>query len=312
MNPASLRQLILEKIPEGSVIPRHTDTEHLYEVVPAGNKIYKSVTTRLQVLKDEGLMNYKMNRALEYVFANFHKINGDTIMDIIANAKEVPGGILKDAGDIGTRIHKYREDYFNQWIKDGVRPPDSTLFIPASDPDVRAVSGMRALQDFVIKENYIPIICEKLVYDTEYEVAGTLDDIGLIGTVNRSGDQGCEHQMMSPAKDHKHVYIQKCLHCDRKVSYVLALPDLKTSNQFKDHYFFQVAMYYMMFKKLTGLRPKRCFILKVSKEDGTYKIEELFMINRLVAYAKSMLKVNEALDFIRGLRKDNQKVVLSI
>ena len=71
-------------------------------------------------------------------------------------------------------------------------------------------------------------------------------------------------------------------------------------------------MYYMMFKKLTGLRPKRCFILKVSKEDGTYKIEELFMINRLVAYAKSMLKVNEALDFIRGLRKDNQKVVLSI
>jgi len=67
-----------------------------------------------------------------------------------------------------------------------------------------------------------------------------------------------------------------------------------------------------MFRKLTDLRPERCFILKLSKEDGTYKIEDLKKPGILVRYAKSMLKTNEGIEFIKSLRKDNQKKVLTI
>jgi len=315
MNPASIREIIEQKIPDGAVIPRHTDREHLYEIVPAGGKIYKSVTTRLQVLKDESLLNYKMNRALDYIFAHYSKFTDANIMEHIDNASKVSGGILNDAGDIGRRIHEYREAYFEAWIHEGKRPNSALAFIPAVEVDPRATSGMRALEKFVDENDYIPVAVEKKVYSMPErgkngwnpEVAGTLDDIGLMRKSIRSGDPACLHETMADAKG-----IYRCLKCELKYTYELVLMDLKTSNQFKDHYFFQVAMYYWMFVRLTGLKPKRCFILKVSKEDGSYKIEELFQIAKLVRYAKHMLRTNEALDFIRSVRKDNQKNVLVI
>ena len=304
--PASYRKLILEKIPEGSIVPRHTKDGHFYEVVPAG-KVFTSVTTKLQVLKDESLTNYKMNRALDYVFANYKKISDETVMEILSVAKEQSGIILRDAGDIGTAIHQYRENYFNDWIKGGIRPADARTYIPEFQTDPRAISGMRALEKFVKEKGYTPIVSEQLVYDTKFEVAGTLDDVGLMRKEIRPPSPGCECQVMTDWKG-----ITRCFKCDWKYKEELVLMDLKTSNQFKDHYFFQVAMYFMMFIQLTGLKPKRCFILKVSKEDGTYKIEELKQFGKLVRYAKNMLKVNEALDFIRSVRKDNQRVVISI
>ena len=64
-----------------------------------------------------------------------------------------------------------------------------------------------------------------------------------------------------------------------------------------------------MFVQLTGLRPQRCFILKVSKEDGTYKIEDLKKPARIAQYALALLKTDEGVEFIKGLRKDNQRSV---
>ena len=306
MNAQAYREIIRSKIPEGTVIPRHTDWQHLYEVVPVG-RIFKSVTTRLQVLKDESLINYKMNRALDYIFANYSQFNDANIMEHIDIASKQSGIILEDAGDIGTAIHGYREDYFNKWIEIGARPKNALDFVPPEQEDVRATSAMRGLQNFCIDKDYIPVITEQLVYDVEHEVAGTLDDVGLMRVVKREGDPGCKHEIIVDPK-----FAHRCLLCDRKYVYELVLMDLKTSNQFKDHYFFQVALYYMMFVKLTGLKPKRCFILKVSKEDGSYKIEELYQIGTLVRYAKAMLRTNQGLDFIRSVRKDNQRDVLKI
>src|SRR3990167_6243518 len=108
---------------------------------------------------------------------------------------------------------------------------------------------MRALQVFCIKENYIPIATELYVYSDKYNIAGTLDDVGMMP--------------------------------DKNGKMQLVLMDLKTSNQFKDSYFLQVTLYWYMFKKLTGLIPKRNFILKLNKEDGTYKIEDILRIGKI-------------------------------
>lgn len=320
-DPIAIRARIAEVLPEGKVIPRHNQFGHFYEVRDAhqvgepledslGNPnilgpVYPSVTGKLQILKDEGISDYKMNRALDYLFANFSKLTEDNLMEHIDAASKVSGGILMDAGDIGTRCHDYREAVFRSWIETGVRPEDFTTFIPPEDVDVRATSAMRALQKFCIKEGYVPVACELLMYSHKLKTAGTLDDIGLMEKVIREGRADCPHPgQLTTAKG-----VIRCVACDRKTELKLVLMDLKTSNQFKNHYFFQVALYYWMFVQLTGIRPEICFILKVSKEDGTYKIEDLKKPARIATYALHLLKTDEGVEFIKGLRKDNQRSV---
>lgn len=286
-----LREIIARKMPAGLCVPEHTDKGHFYRIrttVPVFmstgipietstdvGELYSSVTTKLQVLKDEGLMNYKMNRALDYVFANWKNINSENLQIELERASKTSADILEDAGDVGTIIHDCREKYFREWIETGNRPDGATKFIPLEHYDIRIVSALRALVKFVDENNYQPVASELLVWSHKLKVAGTLDDIGLMNG--------------------KPV-----------------LMDIKSSNQFKDHYFFQVALYFEMFRKLTGIKLDRCFILKLSKEDGTYKIEDLYRPCRIAQYAGHMLKTWEGLEFIRSLRKDNQKIVIKL
>lgn len=309
-----IRETILLKLPEGKVIPRHTEKEHFYEIkefVGSENKgpIYPSVTGKLQILKDPSLINYKMNRSLDYVFAHFKEFTDANIMEQMDIASKVSGGILEDAGDIGTRIHDLREKIFKEWIKIGVRPNDFVSFIPKGEEDVRTISALRALEKFCIERDYIPLVSELYVYSHKFKVAGSLDDIGLIKKVLvESLDKDCLHD----SNIMEHGGKMTCLRCGLQYKYELCLLDVKTSNQLKDHYFFQVALYGWMFKELTGLKPSRQFILKLSKEDGTYKIEDLKKPSALARYSKHMLKTNEGIEFIKTLRKDNQKVVAPV
>lgn len=323
-NPQTIKARIAEVLPPGRVVPRHNDDGHFYEVIDGKFEvppIYPSVTGKLQVLKDESISNFKMNRAIEYFFKNIKDINADNIMEHLDKAANVSGGILADAGDIGSRVHDYRERIFKDWLSKGVRPAAFTAFIPPEDVDVRAISALRALQKFVEENDYIPLAVELLVYSHKWKTAGTLDDLGLMRQIIRKGDPGCDHKNLNLFQSTEGCMVynpengkHSCLKCDYQYRYELVLMDLKTSNQLKDHYFFQVACYWDMFRTLLGKEwtPERCIIVKVSKTDGTYKIEDLKKPAQLARYASHMIKTNEGLDFIRGLRKDNQKVVLTL
>lgn len=330
-NPNEIRARIDEVLPFGKVVPRHSKEGHFYCVCDragahkigedCSGPVYPSVTGKLQVLKDQGLMNYKMNRAVESLKNFMFGLINLPGMEEIDKACEIAGrvsqDILEDAGDIGTRIHNYREAIFNEWIKTGIRPTDFLKFIPAEDVDVRAISGVRALQSFCIERDYIPVKCELLVYSHEDKTAGTLDDLGLMRKVIREGREDCDHQAINLMQektacvmiDEKGVH--RCLRCDLKYRYEFVLMDIKTSNQLKDHYFFQVCLYWKYLWKLLGSKwkPERCIIVQLSKENGRYKIEDLKKPAKLAQYARHMIKTNEAVDFIQLLRKDNQKVV---
>src|SRR3990167_6123338 len=295
-----LRQEIYKKIPEGSVIPQHTEKAHFYQV---GEIVYPSVTASLAILKDESLINYKMNEALRYVFKYWKEFNDENIIDHLESAENAPQVRLEDAGDIGTEIHDIREKIFRDWIFTGKRPEDFLSYIP-EDPikDLRAISAIRALDKFCTEWEYEPVVTELYVYSHKLKYAGTLDDLGLMKKVIRPGDPNCEHEMFESSK-----LVKTCMKCDYKSVKEFVLCDLKSSFQFKDHYFFQVALYFEMFRKLIGrvpaLRVKRVFILKVSKEDGTYKIEDLKKPSLLARYCKHMLKTNEGIQLIKQLRK---------
>lgn len=313
-DPIKVREVIRKALPPGKVVPRHTDKKHFYQVIEVPlddkqNPIYPSVTGKLQIIKDEGLINYKMNRALDYIFANFGQINGDNLMEHLDIASRVSEGILLDAGDVGTRIHDIRESIFKTWMDTGNKPSDFLSFIPPHDVDVRVTSAIRALQKFVEDRDYIPLACELLVYSHDLKVAGTLDDLGLVRTILSKGSITCKHEDLFLCTKGK----KSCLKCGYQLSeHRFALMDIKTSNQFKDHYFFQVALYAWMFYKLTGLKPETCFITKLSKEDGSYKIEDLKKPYTLAAYARYMLKTNEGIEFIKSLRQDNQRAIVPL
>ena len=317
-NLAELRLKIRTALPEGLVVPQHTEKEHFYGVganhggvvtTGTGDPVYPSVTGKLQHLKDEGLANFKMNRALEYIFANFAKFTDANIMEHIAAAERMPADIFEDAGDIGTYIHDAREKIFSQWIETGVRPADFQSFIGQDRQDIRAISAIAALERFCDEWSYIPVVTELYVYSHTLKTAGALDDIGLIREQVREGDTPCAtHDIFQdPEKN-----IDRCLTCGAKWKWLLVLMDLKSSNRFKDSYFFQVSMYYEMFRKLTGIKIDRAFILKVSKEDRTYKIEDLKRPAKLAQYAKHIIKTNDGLAFIKTLRKDNQRNVVKV
>lgn len=284
------RKQIDAALPPGSVTPRHTDKGHFYEV-PSG-RVYPSVTGKLGHVKDESIQNFAMNEALRFVSEHMHetivdgKVDMMKAIDMLDLASKAPRGILYDAGDIGTAIHDRRERYFQKWIDSEeittVRPNILDYIYLNEDPRIHA--GMLGLEEFLKKTMYIPIRTEVMVYSDKYQVAGMLDDIGVMW-----------HEPKG-----------------KKGRWVLALMDVKTSNQMKAHYWLQVAMYHMMFRDLSRLVPDYNFILKLNKDRPDYKTEELKNMRRLVAGAKSVLKTAETMEFIKASRKDAGKTVIKI
>ena len=319
-----MRAVIRTALPEGTVVSEHNEDGHWYRVIRDKavanvvgvsndtNPLYPSVTGKLQCLKDDGLANYKMNRALDYIFAHFSEFTPENVMEHIDIASRQSADILTDAGDIGTLVHDTREKIFSQWIESGVRPVNFPGFLTEDRQDVRAISCLAALEQFCIDKGYVPVMAEMMVYSHEMKTAGTLDDLGLMRVEMRDGDKACTHGDGAYILKREDQNVDRCARCGAKWKWAFVLVDLKTSNRFKDHYFFQVALYYDMIRKITGLTPEKCFILKLSKEDRTYKMEDLKAPKRLAQYSKYIIKTNEGLDFISGLRKDNQRTVVRI
>ena len=324
-DPAALRSIILSALPPGLVVSEHTAEAHFYRIgeldgsaITHGttSPLYPSVTAKLQIIKDEGLSNFKMSRALEYVSIHWSKFSDANYMEHLALAERMPADIFEDAGDVGTRIHDIREKIFTNWIETGVRPADFASFIPAHDPDIRVASAIAALRKFCEERAFWPIVTELKVYSHKFGVAGTCDDIGLMREeVRRSDVEGCDHKIETGASTiipHATKNFDYCIRCNAKWKWVLVMLDLKTSNRFKDSYFLQVAMYFDMLRKLTGLKPEKCYILKLSKEDRTYKLEDLKKPISIARYIGPLLKLNDGLVFIKELRKDNQRKVITI
>lgn len=279
-----VRERIDHALPPGAVVPMHTAEGHFYRA-PSGNT-YPSVTGKLGAVKDESIQNWNMNEALRFVEQNLFKViedgkvNVSKAMDLFAEAQKVPRGLLYEAGDIGTKVHDRREKYFQAWIDSGetVTRPSIQDFINKDD-DPRIAAGMLGLEKFLNDTGYIPIRTEVMVYSDKYQVGGMLDDIGLM----RNGK-----------------------------NWQLTLMDVKTSNQMKAHYWLQVALYHMMFRDITGIRPEHNIILKLNKDLPEYKIEVIEDMRRVVAGAKHVLDVYDTMEFIKGKRKNNGKTVVKI
>jgi len=282
----AISQQIDEKLPAGRVVPQHTDAGHFYAIYDKADgthsAVYESVSKKINAVKDESIQNFSMNEALRTVEAGLGGIvvNGQIDLmkatDLLFKAKHSARDVMRNAGAIGTAIHDRREEYMQDWIDLNTieqRPDINDYIRPDDDP--RLVAGMNGLEKFIIENRYVPIRTEVMVYSHTFKTAGMLDDIGIMFKKNRK----------------------------RGGNWRFVLMDLKTSNQFKAHYWLQVAMYYLMFLENTGLKPDDSLILKVFKDRPVYKLEYLKKMPRLVAGVKNVFKVEELMKFIKLERK---------
>ncbi|MCK9370229.1 hypothetical protein M0R04_10015 [Candidatus Dojkabacteria bacterium] len=292
------RNRINEAVPKGLVIPDHDKYGHHY-LVPHINARYESVNGRIHIFKEEGLGDWRMNKALQYIYSNWKRFTDNNILNEIQNAEQQSVVELTDAGDIGTDIHNYREQIFSIYLKTGIWIEKFESIIPENKYDIRAVSALGALQKFVQDYKYVPVVTELYVYSEQLKLAGALDDIGLITTVVRKGNPECEHDVMG----------NNCIKCDLKYKTELCLMDLKSSNQLKPIYWIQVALYYHMFLKLTGIKPKKIFILKLDKKNRTYTVEYMKEISKVVRIAKRILKLSDELDWLKEVRKKDVEYI---
>lgn len=277
-----IRDKIQSKILELNISSRHSPDGHFY-FVPELGETYGSVTGLQYIIKDPSIELFMKNETLRYIRRNFNQMTPDNLEDHLDNAGNASITVRDTAGGFGTTIHDLREEYFKDWIITGEKPKFSVEDLAKRDPmcsqEVR--SGCAGLDKFLTETGYIPLGCEIMVYSKKWKIAGMLDDLGIL-----------------PRKE----YIEGT-DGGYKMKYDVVLCDLKTSNQYKDFYWIQVAAYYKMFKDLFHIRPKSAFILKVGKEHRDYSLEWITDLKTSVNAVHSLVKLGNELKIINEARK---------
>lgn len=260
---SALRQRIYQRTLALGIIPVYDERGHHYKFPDSTE--YRSVTSKLQVIKDEGLMNWKMNRALghirKYWLPNqpLQQLEIDTI---ITDARNVPQQEFQGAGDIGSTVHNWREKWFGPWISRFLTVPP-----PIQDTRPAVLSAIQGIRQAVQDHKVQPLACELALADRTLQVGGMLDDLWFVGGQ-------------------------------------IWLVDLKTSNiGNKNSYYMQVAAYWYMFRKLYKIKVDRLFILHVSKEvHGKYDLIELKHPNEYWQMAKTAFKLSDDLLYLEELK----------
>lgn len=292
----NLRNKIAERTLELGIIPVWDNRGHHYKFPDSPE--YRSVTSKLQVVKDEGLRNWYMNRACEYITENLESIdtdNPEAWEAFIKAAKQYPVTVFQTAGDIGTTVHDWREVWIKEWMRTGSQPlvtyPDDPR------PEVKAsVAGyVKAINDLRAE----PVACELSLADRKLKVGGMLDDMWMVPFEEKIPSEwpttGVKTYDDLVASGYK-----------VKTRWELWLVDLKTSNiGNKNSYYMQVAAYWYMFRKLyPGIKIDKLFILNTSKEIfGDYDMIPLLHPERYFQMAKSAFKLSDDIFELEQLKK---------
>lgn len=262
-----LRNRIKTRATELNVTCDHTDTAHFYV---QNNQKFPSVTAKLELLKDKGLANWRLNKAIDYFYQHFPEMDSGNLLQHLDNAKNAGDTEFIGAGDIGRQVHGWREQWFSGIIGGEDMSNDPITIVLPSNSSSPVISCARAIQRFYTDHHYTPVACELSLADPSLNLGGQLDDLGFV-----DGE--------------------------------LALVDLKTSNQGdKNAYFYQVALYYLMFVRAYKIRPKKAYVLHTSKTDGTYRLIPINNLPQLIKEAKMILRLSDALDRLTESKKKDK------
>ena len=165
-----------------------------YYLIPGLSEPLPSVTSILSTISKPGLISWEKNVAIDYArdkiskyINNSENANTDGLHEIFENAKQQPKFIMSQAGEFGTKAHKFIELLLQQDFD--VDVPDNMKWIN---------KNFNAWKD---EYNFKNIEQEKYLYSTKYGYAGTADSIGLVN----------ENLFILDWKTSKSLYIENLL-----------------------------------------------------------------------------------------------------
>jgi hypothetical protein len=259
-----LRGLIQERIPASVVVL--DPVKHVYNNMPNPSIKYKSVTTKLKVISNPIWAEWRVNRVIEFVEQNPFDETKETFKEYLQRAKNYPEELFRAAGDRGTKVHDYADKYFKKWILEDKQPDNITSFVQ-QEKDATIWSAVRSIEAWVKKTDYIPLASELTLWHDKEELAGTMDNIGIIGNE-------------------------------------IVVVDWKTSNQLREDYELQLSCYAQMFYLLARFKPKRGIIVKADKEHGQSKdFDEILDLKQRYKTYKVASKLYDDMQDLRDLRK---------
>lgn len=273
---SEIQSVIKTKIPEGLIVPSHTNDGHFYVHTPTGEK-FASVTTKMQgVVDNPHLKVWAARLAVEYVtdqvIMNPEVLKPGSIVQLKDAAVMQHRDTFEDAGGIGTIGHKAVEEYNDEWIDTNLRPSNYEKFLVGKD--VRETAILRSAMEFYNDFYYIPVASELLVCNLKDKYAGTLDCLGFVildaGVCPKTDNQKHDFSWQLSSKDWTK---RECIHCGKKVKYKLALIDYKTSNSIKKKptYCAQVSAYAKAFNIMTGIKVHDHIIVRLDKKQAKYE-----------------------------------------
>lgn len=262
------------------VTPDHDQSGHWYLL---GGKRLPSVTTALQLVKDDSIRNWKMNRALDHFIGELTKSitlpSVEELQELKQKAKDAPQQEFVEAGDIGSAVHTLREIYISEWLEHGRRPGYALVELQQTAPeifkyDARVTSCLLALDKFYTQMKYEPVACEMPVGHIPYNIAGSIDDLGFISSSDN-----------------------------------LFLMDLKTSNHGeKLSYWLQVVTYAHLLERMTRIRVDKINIVHVSKTDATYKLFPVPFKPELIKCALNIIKASNSVKEVERIMFDEKSL----
>jgi len=305
-----IKAVIAERIPEGLIIPQHTDKGHFYLHIK-WEELYPSVTTKSGILDSPHLKKWAAGLAVEYIKEKWDVLTAPILPgatgavvaiereNIFKAAVQSHDDQFKDAGDVGTRGHKVVDLYLNKWME-GNKPTDIKTLITESDSRIFAIA--RSAEMFCNDFHVIPLASELLVASVKHRFAGTLDSLMMVLRITEVGNRACSHDYWNVST--RNLNKLKCLKCNQKGEMEFSLVDWKSSNSIdKAEYAMQVSAYWQALYEMTGLKPKRIYIVRLDKHQAKYEVRVL--TNRSKAF-KAFLSTSKVYDW---LNDGNSKLV---
>lgn len=316
LSPEYLKKLIAEKIPEGLVIPEHTETQHFYRHTGV-DVLYHSTTTKMGDYGKKYLKNWSTKVGSDFLRDNIDKIlnaGKQAILDLIEIAQHKHNTVLRIAGEIGSYAHEYFDRFMIHWINTGKQKRDIDLSdFPLSyieRDDIRYKACRQSFLKFVDDHFIIPIASELLVADTKHEYAGTFDNLVLMAHLRKNGDGSCGDGSEKSTSKLLHDYWlsgsieqqkYQCQKCGQKVQMHLTMLDWKTSNQGeKSEYAMQVASYVYAFIRMVGIKPTKQYIVHFLKDKVHYN---LLALNSLTEAVRAYRHLSAVYDWEQKWKK---------
>lgn len=293
-----IRDILRDKIPEKTVVAEHTESGHFYRHVPT-NQLFASVTTKGSILDAPHLKKWAARLAVDHLAqvllapGRISIPSSEELDKLKHEAVLVHQDQFQEAGGVGTLAHGVIEDYLKEWIATDTRPADIRAFVTEESKDDRAIAAARSAELFCKQFHVRPVATEMKVASTKHRFAGTLDSLMMVLRVTDKGNNLCEEQLNfdgMPGRAHDFLQTStsnpnkvKCMNCNLAGEYEFSIVDWKTSNSVdKVEYAMQTSAYWQALYEMTGLKPKRIYVVRLDKKMAKYDV--VVLTNRAAAF----------------------------